>query len=202
MVVEHKETDDTSDAELLELAMDDAGFTWYNESDGLLPRSSGSGHAQAFLRTRFNSIAATVLDTNRKVLPDTAFPNGSAIVKELFDDASTLALYHPPKKPSHPYADAEGWVWGYVRPDGEVREPSRNQDRPPFRQAGRQRRPHAHECVFPVIGQRQRTFVRHFPNIRSMLLATPMFTMDFRRLSTTALIALSSIGARRRPASI
>lgn len=124
---QHKETDDTSDAELLELAMDDAGFTWYNESDGLLPRSSGSGHAQAFLRTRFNSIAATVLDTNGKVLPDTAFPNGSAIVKELFDDASTLALYAILlKKPSHPYADAEGWVWGYVQPDGEVREPSRN----------------------------------------------------------------------------
>lgn len=38
--------------------------------------------------------------------------------------------------------------------------------------------------------------MRHFPNIRSMLLATPMFTMDFRRLSTTALIALSSIGAQ------
>lgn len=124
---EHKDTEDPSDAELLELAMDDAGFAWYRESDALLPKSPGSGHAQALLRTRYNSIAATVLDTNGKVLPDTTFPAGSAIVKELFDDASTLAQYAILfKKPSHPYADADGWVWGYVQRDGEVREPSRN----------------------------------------------------------------------------
>jgi hypothetical protein len=123
----HEETEDSADAELLELAKDTEDNTWYKESDALLPRSAGSGHAQALLRTRFNSIAATVLDTNGQVLPDTTFPNGSVIVKELFDDASTLAQYAILfKKPSHPYADADGWVWGYVRPNGEVREPSRN----------------------------------------------------------------------------
>ncbi len=123
----HEETEDPRDAELLELALDDEGFTWYKESDALLSKSAGSGHAQALLRTRFNTIAATILDTNGQVLPDTTFPNGSVIVKELFDDASTLALYAILfKKPTHPYADADGWVWGYMRPDGEVREPSSN----------------------------------------------------------------------------
>src|SRR6187455_1849207 len=89
----HEETEDTADAELLELAMDDEDNTWYKESDVLLPKSPDSGHAQALLRTRYNSLAATVLDTNGQVLPDTTFPNGSVIVKELFDDANTLAQY-------------------------------------------------------------------------------------------------------------
>lgn len=49
------------------------------------------------------------------------------IVKELFTDGGTLDLYAVlVKKPSHPFADADGWVWRYVRPDSEVREPSRN----------------------------------------------------------------------------
>jgi len=123
----HEDTEDPADAELLELAMDNEGYTWYKESDALLPSSSGSGHAQALLRTRFNTLAAAVLDTNAQVLPDTTFPNGSVIVKELFTDGGTLDLYAVLfKKPSHPYADADGWVWGYVRPNGDVREPSRN----------------------------------------------------------------------------
>lgn len=123
----HEDTEDPSDGELLEIATKTEGYTWYKESDALLPKSSGSGHAQAQLRTRFNSIAATRLDTNGKVLPDTFFPNGSVIVKELFTEGGTLdqyALLY--KKPTHPYADEDGWVWGYVGADGEVREPSRN----------------------------------------------------------------------------
>ena len=123
----HKDTEDPTDADLLELAMRTEGAVWYKESEALLPKSSGSGHAQPLLRTRYNTIAASVLDTNGKVIPDTIFPNGSAIVKELYDDGATLAQYAVLfKKPSHPYADADGWVWGYVRPDGEVREPARN----------------------------------------------------------------------------
>ena len=123
----HEDTEDPSDAELLELAKDTEGYTWYKESDALLPSSSGSRHAEPLLRTRFNTLAATVLDTNGQVLPDTTFPNGSVIVKELFTDGGTLDLYAVLfKKPSHPYADVDGWVWGYVRPNGEVREPSRD----------------------------------------------------------------------------
>ncbi len=123
----HEDTENPADADLLELAMRTEGAVWFKESEALLPRSSGSGHAQPLLRTRFNTIAASVLDTNGKVVPDTIFPNGSAIVKELYDDATTLSQYAILyKKPSHPYADADGWVWGYVRPDGEVREPASN----------------------------------------------------------------------------
>ena len=124
---EHEADEDPLDAQLLELAKETEGYTWYKGSDTLLPKSSGSGHTQASLRTRFNTIASTRLDTNGKVIPGTVFPNGSVIVKELFDNPTTLAQYALLfKKPDHPYADAGGWVWGYVRPNGEVREPARN----------------------------------------------------------------------------
>ena len=124
---QHDTTGDPLEEDLLELAKDTDGATWYKETDSLLPRSSGSGHGQALLRTRFNSLASTALDDSGKVVPDTLFPNGSVIVKELFSDANTLDQYAVMfKKPSHPYADEDGWVWGYMRPDGEVREPARN----------------------------------------------------------------------------
>ena len=124
---QHEADMDPTDAQLLALARNTTGATWYKESDAKLPRSAGSGHNQALLRTRFNPIASTVLDTNGQVVPDTLFPNGSVIVKELWDDASTLSLYAILfKKPDHPYADADGWVWGYVEPDGNARELSSN----------------------------------------------------------------------------
>lgn len=124
---EYDAEEDPVDVQLLELARETAGYTWYKESATLLPRSPGSGHAQAFLRTRFNAPASTMLDTNGQVITGADFPDGSVIVKELFDDPTALAQYAVLyKKSDHPYADADGWVWGYVRTDGEVREPASN----------------------------------------------------------------------------
>lgn len=127
----HEENGDNTDADLLEIARNTDGYVWYKEDDMLLPRSAGSGHSQAFLRTRFSPIAATVLDTNGKVLPDTTFPNGSVIVKELYENTTTLSLYALLyKKPDHPYADASGWVWGYVKPNGDVQVSARERGAP------------------------------------------------------------------------
>ncbi len=115
----HDAGTDPTDAQLLQLARMTAAYTWYKENAALLPRSSGSGHPQPFLRTRFNPIAGTVLDTAGKVVPDTLFPNGSVIVKELWEDASTLSIYAILyKKPDNPNADANGWVWAEIGADG------------------------------------------------------------------------------------
>jgi Cytochrome P460 len=123
----HERDTDPLDSDLLDLARRGSDDTWYKENADLLPRSAGSGHAQALLRTRFNPTAAAMLDTNGQVLPNTVFPDGSVIVKELWDDNSTLSLYALLyKKPDHQYADADGWVWGYVRPSGEVVESASN----------------------------------------------------------------------------
>ncbi len=110
-----------TDQELLDLAKSTNGFIWYKNSDDLLPKSSGTGHAQPLLRTRYNATAAAQLDADGKVKAGTTFPDGSLIVKELNDNATTLAIYAVMYKQSDdPNADANGWVWAYINADGSV----------------------------------------------------------------------------------
>jgi hypothetical protein len=116
------------DKELFDLAQQTGGFTWYKFSDTLLDMSSGSGHSQPFLRTRYNSVAASQLDTSGKILTVAVFPEGSLVVKELYDDPNTLARYAILyKKPADSNADVNGWIWGYIDADGTVAEPASNQ---------------------------------------------------------------------------
>ncbi len=111
----------STDADLLQKSNSKAGFIWYNLQDSLYKRSSGSGHGQAFFRTRFNSIAATKLNSEGRVMPDAQFPEGSLIVKELYKDAQTLDQYAILYKDSkNTDADAKGWVWGYIKPSGTI----------------------------------------------------------------------------------
>lgn len=111
------------DKELLDMAKVTSGFTWYKNSDGLLNRSSGSAHDYPLLKTRYNSIAATQLDENGKILEGAVFPEGSLVVKELYSNSTTLGRYAILYKQSgNTYADANGWVWGYIDADGTVAE--------------------------------------------------------------------------------
>lgn len=114
-----------TDKELYEMAKASSGFTWYNNSDALLNKSAGSGHPQPFLRTRYNSVASSILDTAGKVQVGATFPEGSLIVKELYSNSNTLARYAILyKMAASADADARGWVWGYVNSDGTVAESS------------------------------------------------------------------------------
>jgi len=117
----------TTDQSLYDMAKSTTGFTWYQNSSILLARSSGSGHSQPFLRTRYNTIAASKLDSNGMIISGSTFPEGSLIVKELFSDSTTIARYAVLyKQSSEENADANGWVWGYINSDGNVAEPSAN----------------------------------------------------------------------------
>lgn len=112
-----------TERELYEIAKETNGFTWYNNSSSLLNKSAGSGHPQPFLKTRYNAIAATQLDSNGKILAGATFPEGSLIVKELYDNSTTLGRYAILyKKTASIDADANGWVWGYVDANGTVAE--------------------------------------------------------------------------------
>lgn len=114
-----------TDILLFKMAKSTAGITWYKNSNILLDKSSGSGHPQAYLRTRFNSIAATTLDVNGKIINGSIFPEGSLIVKELFENTTTLSRYAILYKDGNsPDADANGWVWGYIDSDGTVATPA------------------------------------------------------------------------------
>lgn len=117
----HEKPLDGSDKKLFEMAQETTGFTWFKNSDALLAKSSGSGHSFAFLRTRYNSIAAQHLDADGRILPDAAFAEGALIVKELYENESTLSRYAVLYKSSGSEdADANGWVWGYINASGNV----------------------------------------------------------------------------------
>ena len=112
-----------TDKELYEMAKATSGFTWFKNSSSLLNKSSSSGHPQPFLRTRYNAVAATKLDSNGKIMTGSTFPEGSLIVKELNDNSTTLGRYAILyKKSGSADADAKGWVWGYINADGGVAE--------------------------------------------------------------------------------
>lgn len=113
-----------SDSLLFALATETSGFTWYKNSEAPLPKSTGSGHVEAFLRTRYNATAAAKLDGSGKVTAGTIFPEGSLIVKELLNDSNTtnLSTYAILYKQSNSAdADEDGWVWGYLYGNGNVR---------------------------------------------------------------------------------
>ena len=109
------------DLELFKMASETSGFTWYKNSDQLLPKSSGSGHNFPSLRTRFNTIAATQLDATGKIESTALFPEGSLIVKELINDDESLGRYAILFKAANDEnADANGWVWGYLNEDQTI----------------------------------------------------------------------------------
>ena len=113
------------DQEMLELARVSTGFTWFKNTPTLLNKSSGSGHPQPFLRTRYNTIAATSLDSSGKIISGINFAEGSLIVKELYNNTTTFGRYAMLyKKSASAEADANGWVWGYINADGSVAEPA------------------------------------------------------------------------------
>ena len=98
------------------------GYTWYKNSDAYLAKASASGHTEALLRTRYNSVAATQLDANGRVRAGIVFPEGSIIIKELADGNRALNTYAMLwKRKDDPNADDTGWVWGYVRANGSAR---------------------------------------------------------------------------------
>jgi hypothetical protein len=110
-----------TDEELYEMSKTTSGFVWFKNSSDFLDKSSGSGHSQPFLRTRFNSIAASKLDSDGKIQSSAIFPEGSLIVKELHSSSTTLERYAILyKKSGSEDADAKGWVWGYINGDGTV----------------------------------------------------------------------------------
>jgi hypothetical protein len=108
--------------EMFEAGRKSEGFTWYKFNSQIIPSSELSGHSDPDQRTRYNSIAAAMLDANGKVMEGITFPEGSLIVKELYKNNGNLNTYAMMfKKPSAAEADAAGWVWGYFDEKGSPR---------------------------------------------------------------------------------
>ncbi len=108
-------------------ALQTEGYTWYKFSDEYLNKSTNSGHSEPWSRTRFNQIASSQLNSLGKVKDSIIFPEESFIVKELYTTdkkVNTYAILY--KKPDHPFADENGWVWGYVDANGKPRSEASN----------------------------------------------------------------------------
>lgn len=111
-------------ARIFEIAKQTSGYTWYKRSDMLLGRTAKSGHIEPWMRTRYNTVAASVLDATGKVRNGAVFPEGSIITKELINADRSLNGYALMiKRKADASADPDGWVWGYVTASGAERHP-------------------------------------------------------------------------------
>ena len=110
-----------TDAQLKALVGARAGWTYYKKKADTLARSPVSGHSESRLRTQYNPTAAAMLDAGGKVRAGVTFPDSSIIVKELIDGSSLSTIAVMMKLAKSPQAGPSGWVWGYYRPNGDVR---------------------------------------------------------------------------------
>lgn len=109
-----------TDSELFSLAR--AGdFTFYKNNPDTLPFTVGGGGHGGFIRVKFNPIASAVLTDNGKLPLNSTFPNGSLVVKEIYNNrGDSLAFLTVMLKNSFATNAAQNWVWGEYYADGRV----------------------------------------------------------------------------------
>jgi hypothetical protein len=96
------------------------GFTYYKGDSSFLASSSPSAH-NAFFRVRFNPTAQAALTDTGKLPIGGAFPEGSVIVKELYNTANgSLQLLAVMEKAPGNSAAGNGWLWGEYETDGKA----------------------------------------------------------------------------------
>jgi hypothetical protein len=95
-------------------------YTFYQGDSSVVPSSPQSAHS-AYFRVRFNAIAAGALIDNGKLPTNGTFPEGSVIVKDLYNtQTGNLALYAVMKKASNDVNSKNGWLWAEYYPNGQV----------------------------------------------------------------------------------
>jgi hypothetical protein len=113
-----------SDSELYELAR--AGkFNFYKNNSDTLPFTPNGGGHGGFIRVKFNQTATAALTDNGKLPPNSGFPNGSLVVKEIYNNkGDTLIFLAVMLKEATSTNAAAGWVWGEYYADGRVLWPT------------------------------------------------------------------------------
>jgi len=92
-------------------------FQYYKNNLSILSAAGNSPHG-AF-RVRFDSIAASALDTNGVLPSGATFPNNSVIVKETYIGSKIDLIVLMYKSAGAPNANLN-WVWGEYNTDGSV----------------------------------------------------------------------------------
>jgi hypothetical protein len=97
-----------------------SGFSYYKGSNAILASSNPSAH-NPYFRMRYNAIAIAAMTDNGKLPVGGSFPDGSVVVKELYDSPTgALKLLAVMEKSSSNSLAGEGWLWGEYEPDGKV----------------------------------------------------------------------------------
>jgi hypothetical protein len=95
----------------------DTRLIYYKEGAQLQPAPE-SPHG--IFRIKYNSLAATVLDSQGKVIAGAVFPEGSLIVKEVFNSDGEIVVDAVLKKSSGDPSAGENWLWAEYYRDGGI----------------------------------------------------------------------------------
>jgi len=108
------------DLDLYNEATASSGFTFYQDNPAILTSSNPSAHND-FMRVKFNAIAQGALGLDGRLPVGASFPNGSLIVKELYDtQGGSISLYAVMKKDSMNSNAGANWLWAEYYPNASV----------------------------------------------------------------------------------
>ena len=108
-----------TDSLLYAKSKESASFNWYLQNDSIKRSSPQSPHSKYF-RVRFNNTALAALTDNGRLPQNGSFPQGSLIIKELYDSATAplkfLAVMYKNREAKE---QASGWVWLEIKGSGD-----------------------------------------------------------------------------------
>jgi len=107
-----------TDGDVLAKASYDSTWTWWEHTDTLLERASGSPHTSR-IRVRYNTLAATQLDSAGRLVAEPQFPDSSAVVKEIYLNGSYYGVVVMYKAVGDEHAGHGSWLW-FEFAEGEV----------------------------------------------------------------------------------
>jgi hypothetical protein len=118
--IANPEPEEITDANLYEAVKSSSGYSYYRNNDSIKASSKETAHGPWF-RVRFNSIAKAALTDNGKLPAGKTFPEGSIVVKELFETQQGGLKYLAVMQKNTSNSQAGGtWLWGEYEGDGKV----------------------------------------------------------------------------------
>ncbi len=111
-----------SDESIWSIARTVSSFSYlHNRTDTLIADPATNGSHGNFVRIRFNQKALSAMNDSLSGLSKTFFPNGSLILKEIYDQSGgNLIDYAVMYKSSDAANSGSGWIWVEYNPDGGV----------------------------------------------------------------------------------
>ncbi len=110
--------DKNADADLFK-EVDESGYVFY-KADPIVKESSPQSAHNNYFRVKYNAIAYAALTDTGKLPIGGSFPEGSLVVKELYDNLTgDIQLLAVMKKTNSDNA-AQGWEWAEYKTNGDV----------------------------------------------------------------------------------